>query len=247
MIRPARPSRWSRSAITTTLVLAALGVSRGAAQAQIEKDLTPPPPPAEDVPIPQTGFISINEDYWLSTLADEPRENLSEAQTALLEGHPKNASRKIHKAAAHVRMAASREEGSLRTGLIESAASLDSLADRMLLGALGDEELAPVFAEAVQRLALHHMIKADGYWRSGDGTKAGHDLREAVEDTRQAALWYHRTLAEGQAALLTITEGEAETLVQGTPVDRLALLQHMGEVHELIRNLGPGTDHIKLK
>ncbi|MBE0617289.1 MAG: hypothetical protein IH608_05110, partial [Proteobacteria bacterium] len=138
-----------------------------------------PGAPAENkaLPLGQEGWVYIDEGLS-SALVDEPAHHFHGAREALLKRDPATAALELRKAAAYMKIEASRAVGAARPALHAAVAELERLASALDTGrTVKPGALNAAFARAHQALAEHHYLKAAQFRSEGHTEKVWHDLQ----------------------------------------------------------------------
>ncbi len=125
-------------------------------------------------------WASAPEASWLPVSA-EPMRQLTLARKNYLQAAWADAASDIHKAAALLKLEATRATTEGRGALMTSAKDLDQLGDRVHSGAVKTlDRLDSSFARADYALARHHYLKASEFWAKNDTKQAGAALQAAA-------------------------------------------------------------------
>ena len=150
-----------------------------------------PGPSAETkaVPLGQEGWVYIDEGLS-SALVDEPAHHFHGAREALLKREPSTAALELRKAAAYMKIEASRAVGAARPALDPAVAELERLAADLDAGKVVTAgALNAAVARAHQALAEHHYLKAAQFRSEGRTEKVWHDLQAATAHLENALAW----------------------------------------------------------
>jgi hypothetical protein len=148
-------------------------------------------------PSAQEGWVFIDEGLS-SALVDEPAHHFHGAREALAKGDPETAALEIRKAAAYIRIEASRAVPGAKPALDAAVAELEGLAKTLGRGqAVPAFALDEAFARAHQSLAQHHYLKAAQFRSEGRTEKVWHDLQAATVHLEGGLEWAGQEIAAG--------------------------------------------------
>jgi hypothetical protein len=124
--------------------------------------------------------VVVEEDVWV-VLLDESAGHLRHARESFVKKDTAAAAAEIQKAAAFVKVEATRAGKAVREAVLAAAGELEKLAAVVKSGAVKSvEELDAAFARAHHALAKHHCLKASEAWAGEEAHKAGHALHAAA-------------------------------------------------------------------
>lgn len=123
----------------------------------------------------------------LRRFVDEPSLHFESAQERFLKKDGGGAATELRKSAAFVRLEAARTTAEDGKALVDAADALERLAGDVEKGSIGAvDALDGALAQAELALARHHQSNAERYWQANDDAGAGHDLKAASSNLRNA-------------------------------------------------------------
>jgi serine protease Do len=138
------------------------------------------------------------------------------AQKNFLDNEIARAADEIKAGAQIVRYKAAQAKGEARRALLDSAAELDQLSQRVALDFVSsDKDLRVAFAHAHQALAGHYHERAASSWTKRLVKEMGKELSAAATHLKQAWYWSGKRLSEGARQAIASTKNLDEKIGSG--------------------------------
>ncbi len=126
---------------------------------------SPAPRPSQGAGAAAPGAAPLGAEASIVVLADQPAMALERGREHFVRREARAAAADLERAAAFVRLEASRAEGEARRGLDAAARDLDGLARSVGRGTMKSvDELDSALANAAHALARHHYLQAERHW-----------------------------------------------------------------------------------
>lgn len=194
----------------------ACGVSAQEKKTEVEKAVPPGAPPTGlDQPMGQ-----VPEEI-LIRFTDEPSHHVGLAHEHFLKKDYAKSAAEIRKAEGFVKLETARSNEESETALADAAARLEKLAAAVESGSVTSaEEVNSAFARVEHALALHHQLKAEGYWKANDYLSVGPDLKAAAANLKNSLKYAGgKVSVETEAAIKDAKEIGQKLMEGARPAD----------------------------